>query len=89
MTRVVMVIVIVIVKIILTAKHSKMLETFISLADQDNLSHASLFFGPKGAEKKELALSLARHLEGNDMRVETLLFEKQTIGVLEIQEIKK
>ncbi|MDP3725064.1 MAG: hypothetical protein Q8R20_01175 [Nanoarchaeota archaeon] len=59
------------------------------LADEDRLHHAYLFFGPESAPKEDLALSLARHLEGSDIFQDTLLFEHAAVGINEVRNIKK
>lgn len=67
------------------------------LADEDKLSHAYLFFGPEGAPKETLALSLAAHLEhGNETLIDVLHIRptkkkeeaKESIGRGEVKKIK-
>lgn len=69
------------------------------LADQDRLSHAYLFFGPKGAPKEALALCIATYLEHNNEihpLIDTLHIyptknkerSKESIGRGEVKKIK-
>ncbi|MEK7479113.1 MAG: hypothetical protein AAB634_01075 [Patescibacteria group bacterium] len=63
-------------------------KTLKLLADQNRLSHAYLFFGPSGAPKKEIALALARELEGVSPPQDLLLYEEKTIGIDEVRELQ-
>lgn len=71
------------------SKTKDIAKTLIRLADENRLHHAYLLFGPKSAQKKELALSLARHLEQSKPFIDTRIWEEEKIGIDEIRDIKK
>ena len=69
------------------------------MSNEDTLSHAYLFFGPKHALKSNLALAIAKHIEESETLQDTLQIpqssdpptgeELSKIGIEEVRQIRK